>query len=55
MKKLPELTYERNKAYTTEVQEAKSCCKKILMVDDQIFNINALMIILQHCVKIDVK
>ena len=27
--------------------------KKILIVDDQIFNINALMIILQHSVKID--
>ena len=28
--------------------------KKILIVDDQIFNINALMIILEHSVKINV-
>ena len=27
--------------------------KKILIVDDQIFNINALLIILEHSVKID--
>ena len=29
--------------------------KKILVVDDQQFNINALQLILEHCVKIDVK
>ena len=33
--------------------EPKEKKKKILIVDDQIFNINALFIILQHSVKID--